>query len=80
MFSTEEAIHPRPEGPSIGPAQLDDDSVKCVAFVPSCSQAPRAPNREKITELMKHISCFIKREAPRGTLFDHPTSFSGPRW
>lgn len=63
LFSAEGSIHLEPWRPSSGPEQLNDDSIECVAFIPSRPQAPRAPSREDIVEMMKQIPSFIEREA-----------------
>ena len=46
IFLTEGAAHLRLKGPFTGLAQLSNDSIECVAFVPPYPQAPRAPIRE----------------------------------
>lgn len=64
LFSTEGSIHLESWRPSSGPEQLNDDSIEWVAFIPSHPQAPRAPSREEMAELMKQIPSFTEREAP----------------
>lgn len=54
---------PKLGGPSTSLAYLNDDSIECVASIPSCHQAPRAPNQEKIVELLKQVPCFTESEA-----------------
>lgn len=48
--------------PSIGSAQLNDDSVECVASAPPHPKAPRAPSRKEMDELLKQVSCFTESE------------------
>ncbi|RVW25247.1 hypothetical protein CK203_108206 [Vitis vinifera] len=48
--------------PSIGLAQLSDDSVECVAFVPPCPKTPRAPSWKEMVELLKQVPCFTESE------------------
>lgn len=49
----EEVLYPKPRRPSFSSAQLDDDFVECVAFVPPRPQVSRAPSRDEIVDLMK---------------------------
>lgn len=68
--STERVVRPKLGGPFTSLAQLSDDSVECVASVPPCPQAPRAPSRGEITKLMKQVPCFTKMEAPVNNIWD----------
>lgn len=49
IFSTEGAAHPGPKRPSTSLAQLSNDSIECMAYVPPHPQVPCAPNWEEIT-------------------------------
>lgn len=62
-FSAGKAFHPKLCGPSIGLSYFSDDSVECIASILSCPQAPRAPNRKEIPELLKQVPCFTESEA-----------------
>lgn len=62
-FSAGKSFHPKLGGPSIGLTYLSDDSVECIASILSCPQAPRAPNRKEIPELLKQVPCFTESEA-----------------
>lgn len=56
----------RPElgGSSTGSAQFSNDSVECVALVPPRPQAPRAPSRDEMVELLKQVPYFTESETP----------------
>lgn len=72
LLSTEGTAHQEPGRPSFGPEHLSNESVECVASVPSHPKSSRIPNRERIVELMRQISFFTKRETPMhnmGVLF-----------
>lgn len=51
--STEKYVRLELGGPSIGPTQLSNDSVECVASVPPHPQTLRTPSQEEMVELMK---------------------------
>ena len=77
----EEVLYPEPRRPSFSSAQLDDDSVECVAFISPSPQVSRAPNQEEIVD---EVDSLLYRE--RGsytehgdTLFGYPTGLDRPR-
>lgn len=69
--STRKYVHPKLGGPFTGPAQLNDDSVECVAYVTPRPQAPSTPNQEEMVELLKQVSYFIESEAHVNNIGDH---------
>ena len=61
--STGKYVHPKLGGPFIGPAQLNDDSVECVTYVPPRPQWSSTPSQEEMVELLKQVPYFIESEA-----------------
>lgn len=64
-------VHPKLDGPSTGPAQLNDDSFECVAYVPPRPQVPSTPSQEEMVELLKQVPYFIESEAHVNNIGDH---------
>lgn len=48
--------------PSIGPAQHNDDSVECMAFVPLHPKASCALSWKEMAELLKQVPCLTESE------------------
>lgn len=69
--STGKYVHPKLGGSSTGPAQLNDDSVECVAYVPPRPQAPSTPSQEEMVELLKQVPYFIESEGHLNNIGDH---------
>lgn len=72
LLLAEEVGHQEPGRPSFGPEHLNDDSVECVASVPSHPKSPLTPNQKEIAKLMRQIPSFTEGEAPvhnMGVLF-----------
>lgn len=72
LLLAEEVGHQEPRRPSFGLEHLNDDSVECMASIPSHPKSPLTPSWKEIAKLMRQIPSFTKGKAPvhnMGVLF-----------